>query len=100
LILTNDVLARDVLVELQKLGVRPNHDIAIASHANSDSPVLRAYEDDLTLIEYNSGEIVQTMFDSLETLLRGEALEFPHLQIKPKIRVPALASAPATRQAA
>jgi DNA-binding LacI/PurR family transcriptional regulator len=86
LLLDNDILARDVMAALQKLDIRPNRDIVIASHANSDSPVLRAYEDDLTLLEYDSGEIVQTMFDKLEAVLRGEVLLHPHVQIKPKIR--------------
>ncbi len=86
LFLSNDILTRDVMPALQKFGVVPNRDIVIASHANTDSPVLRAYEDDLTLIEYNSGEIVQTMFDQLETLLRGESVSNPRITIKPKIR--------------
>lgn len=51
------------------------------------SPVLRAYEDDLILIEYSSGEIVQTMFDQLETLLRGEDLKRLRVKIKPKARL-------------
>jgi hypothetical protein len=48
---------------------------------------LRAYEDDLTLLEYDSGEIVQTMFDQLEILLRGELVADGSLIIKPKIRL-------------
>ena len=87
LLITNDILTRDVMPALQKLDIVPNRDIIIASHANTDSPVLRPYEDDLTLIEYDSGEIVQSMFDQLETLLRGEPLTHPHIKIKPKIRL-------------
>jgi DNA-binding LacI/PurR family transcriptional regulator len=87
LLITNDILTRDVMPALQKLDVVPNRDILIASHANTDSPVLRPYEDDLTLIEYDSGEIVQSMFDQLETLLRGEPVTHQHIKIKPKIRL-------------
>lgn len=87
LLITNDILTRDVMPALQKLDIVPNRDIVIASHANTDSPVLRPYEDDLTLIEYDSGEIVQAMFDQLETLLRGESVTERNLTIKPKIRV-------------
>jgi DNA-binding LacI/PurR family transcriptional regulator len=87
LLITNDILTRDVMVALQRFDIVPNRDIIIASHANTDSPVLRAYEDDLTLIEYNSGEIVQIMFDQLDTLLRGEAVSIRHIKIKPKIRL-------------
>jgi DNA-binding LacI/PurR family transcriptional regulator len=90
LLVTNDILTRDVLPVLQKFDVVPNRDIVVASHANSDSPVLRAYEDDLTLIEYDSGEIVQTMFGQLETLLRGEPVAHRHTIIKPKARIPDL----------
>jgi DNA-binding LacI/PurR family transcriptional regulator len=87
LLITNDILTRDVMPALQKLDVVPNRDIIIASHANTDSPVLGPYKDDLTLIEYDSGEIVQTMFDQLETLLRGEPVTHQHIKIKPKIRL-------------
>jgi DNA-binding LacI/PurR family transcriptional regulator len=87
LLITNDILTRDVIPALQKLDILPNRDIIIASHANTDSPVLRPYEDDLTLIEYNSGEIVQAMFDQLETLLRGGSVTRRNITIKPKVRV-------------
>lgn len=87
LLITNDILTRDVMPALQKLDIVPNRDIAIASHANTDSPVLRPYEDDLTLIEYDSAEIVQAMFDQLETLLRGESVTKSNITIKPKVRV-------------
>jgi DNA-binding LacI/PurR family transcriptional regulator len=86
LLLTNDILTRDVMPVLQKFDVIPNRDIVIASHANSDSPVLRAYEDDLTLLEYDSSEIVQTMFDQMETLLSGKPVAHRHIIIKPKAR--------------
>jgi DNA-binding LacI/PurR family transcriptional regulator len=84
LLLTNDGLTRDVMPALQRFDILPSRDIVVASHANSDSPVLRAYEDDLILIEYDSGDIVQTMFDRLEALLRGETVEHPHITIRPK----------------
>jgi DNA-binding LacI/PurR family transcriptional regulator len=87
LLITNDILTRDVLPALQRLDILPNRDIIIASHANTDSPVLRAYEDELTLIEYDSGELVQSMFDQLEALLRGEPVINRHIKIKPKIRL-------------
>jgi DNA-binding LacI/PurR family transcriptional regulator len=87
LLITNDILTREVMPALQKLDIVANRDIIIASHANTDSPVLRAYEDDITLIEYNSGEIVQAMFDQLETLLRGESVTRRNTTIKPKVRV-------------
>jgi DNA-binding LacI/PurR family transcriptional regulator len=86
LLIANDILTRDVMPALQKLGIAANRDIIIASHANTDSPVLWPYEEDLTLVEYNSGEIIKTMFDQLETLLRGEKLEYRHVKIEPKIR--------------
>jgi DNA-binding LacI/PurR family transcriptional regulator len=87
LIITNDILTRDVMCALQKFDIVPNRDIVIVSHANTDSPVLRAYEDDLTLVEYNSGEIVQTMFDQLETLLRGEAPIKSLVTVKPRLKI-------------
>ncbi len=86
LLVTNDNLTRDVMLALQRYNVLPNRDLVVASHANSGSTVLRGYEGDLTLIEYDSGEIVQAMFDRLATLLRGEPLDAPHVRIRPKAR--------------
>ena len=97
LLIANDILTREVMPALQKFDILPNRDIVIASHANSDSPVLLAYEDDLTLLEYDSGEIVQTMFDQLETLLRGEPVADGNIIIKPKARVQTLPSIATTR---
>jgi DNA-binding LacI/PurR family transcriptional regulator len=90
LLITNDILTRDVIPALQKLDIRPNRDVVIASHANTDSPVLHAYESDLMLLEYNSGEIVQAMFDQLETLLRGEIVPDRHIIIRPEATVRAV----------
>jgi DNA-binding LacI/PurR family transcriptional regulator len=87
LLITNDILTRDVMAALQKLDIVANRDVVIASHANTDSPVLRPYEDELTLIEYDSGEIVQTMFDQLEALLRGEPVPNRNINIKPRVRL-------------
>ncbi len=87
LIVTNDILARDVMPALQKLDIVANRDILIASHANTDSPVLRAYQDDLILLEYDSGEIVQSMFDQLETLMRGEKLSAALIKVKPRFQI-------------
>jgi DNA-binding LacI/PurR family transcriptional regulator len=87
LLIANDILTRDVMAALQKLDIVPNQDIIIASHANTDSPVLQAYEDDLILVEYDTAEIVQTMFRHLETLLRGEQVENPRTLIVPKVRI-------------
>jgi DNA-binding LacI/PurR family transcriptional regulator len=75
------------MVALQKSGIVPNRDIIIASHANSGSPVLQAYESDLILVEIDAGEIVQTMFDQLETLLRDEVLSESNVMIKPHLKV-------------
>jgi len=87
LLVTNDNLTRDVMLALQRHDILPKRDLVVASHANSGSPVLSAYEGDLTLVEYDSAEIVQAMFDRLETLLGGEPLAEPHIRIKPKVRV-------------
>lgn len=87
LLVTNDVLTRDVIPALQRFDIFPDRDLVIASHANSDSPVLRPYEDDLIFIEYDSGEIVQTMFDQMEALLRGDPVSQEHTIIPPKVRV-------------
>lgn len=86
LLITDDNLSRDVLAALAKAGVVPGRDLEIASHANSGSPILRGYEDDLTLIEFDSGEIVQAMFDQLATLERGEVPKQEHIRIEPRIR--------------
>ncbi len=89
LLVTNDILTRDVMSALRKFNVVPNRDVVIASHANTDSPVLHAYEGDISLIEYDSGEIVQVMFDQLEALLRGDSVAHRRITVRPKARAQA-----------
>jgi DNA-binding LacI/PurR family transcriptional regulator len=87
LLVSKDIVAQDVIPALLESGIVPNRDLIIASHANAGSPVLRAYEDDLMLIEYNSAEIVQIMFDQLEALLRGEAPVKKMTMVRPGLKI-------------
>jgi DNA-binding LacI/PurR family transcriptional regulator len=83
---TDDMMAHGALVALQKLGVCVGEHVKIATHANRGSPVLLGWEDDLTVIEVDPAEIVQTMFEMLEMLMDGKTPPERRVSIKPRVK--------------
>lgn len=71
LILSEDQLTRGALAEMELMGVQAGRDVQIASHANRDSPTLMGFEPRLHLIEIDPQDLVDAVFDTLETLMRG-----------------------------
>jgi len=58
------------------------------SHANQESPVLRSYEDDLILVEYNLNEMIDSVFGLLERVMEGKDSGGRHIYLPPKLRYP------------
>ena len=85
LVIGDDMMTLGALSFLDKSGVRVGSDLHIATHANKGSDVLSSH-DELSLLEVDSAEIARTMFEMLETLLRGEKLADELVEIKPKLR--------------
>ena len=90
IVCTEDMMTHGVLFALQKLGVNVGSggDVRIASHANKGSAVLRDRRNDLTLMEVNPAELVQTLFDQLETLMDGQVPTQSEVLIPPCLRAP------------
>lgn len=84
LFITDDLMTHGALAAFQKLGLRPGHDVKIASHANRNSPILMG-QDDLTLIEFDPAQLVHEMFSMLETLMDGQT-PFAPVFIQPRLR--------------
>ena len=72
LLITDDQMTRGALAEMERYEVRPGRDVFIVSHANSGSPVLEGYEDRLTRIEIDPHDVVNTVFATLETLMKRQ----------------------------
>jgi len=68
-VILDDNMAHGALVALRQLGVEPGRDVRIAAGANAGSP-LQLDSDNLLLAEVSIAEIVDTMFNRLERLLR------------------------------
>jgi len=68
---TDDMLAQGILMALHRLGITPGRGVQIATHSNRDSPVLLGWQDQIFRIEYDPGEIVQLLFETLEILMSG-----------------------------
>jgi DNA-binding LacI/PurR family transcriptional regulator len=86
LVIDDDMMTRGALVALQQAGIRLGTDVKIATHINRGSEVLLGYEDHLSLIEVDPGEIVEAMFSMLETLMDGGTPPLPTVSIQPKLR--------------
>lgn len=82
------MMTHGALLASQKLGVRVGSDVKVASHANVGSPTLLGHEEDLTLLEVNSSELVQAMFAQLESLMDGQVPTQSNVLIAPRLRAP------------
>ena len=69
LLSTDDMMTRGILAALRKLGLKPGHDVQIASHINRGSTVLTTDDESVAFVEIDPSEIVSTMFSQLEKLM-------------------------------
>ncbi len=84
----DDMLTLGLLAALQRLGVAVGETVKIATHVNAGSPVLLGWEDRLFRLEVDPSEIVNGMFDTLESLMNGESIKNMDKEIKPQLRLP------------
>jgi len=68
----DDMMTQGFLMGLYRLGLRPNQDIKIATHANAGSSVLLAWQDDLIRLEYDFSLLVDLLFKTLDALMNAE----------------------------
>jgi DNA-binding LacI/PurR family transcriptional regulator len=85
LVISDDMMTRGVLKVFRELKIVPGKDVKIATHANRGSNVLAGHEAEITLIEIDPAEIVQAMFDTLETLMEGRKPASNVLSVKPHL---------------
>jgi DNA-binding LacI/PurR family transcriptional regulator len=88
LIIADDMMTLGALAAFDQLGVRPGVDVRVVSHANRGSTALLGREQGLMLLEMDPEEVVQGLFDLLETRLHGREPEEPHLRVQPRWRLP------------
>jgi hypothetical protein len=83
-------VTRGALMALRKLGIRPGHDVQIASQVNKGLQVLWGHEEELILLEYDPAQFVEMMFNSLDDLLNGRLplVEDQFATIQPQVQLP------------
>jgi Transcriptional regulators len=86
---SDDMMTQGALTALGRAGIRVGKDVRIATHANAGSPALLGWEDSLTLLEVDPAEIVQKMFDTLESLMEGETPPERIMEVLPRVHPPA-----------
>lgn len=84
--IAEDSTARGVLTAFQKLGIEIGKDVIVASHLNKGSDILLGHEDELILVDVDPAEIVQAMFNSLESLMRGDYMAETYILIHARLR--------------
>ena len=82
---TDDMYTRGALVAARKLGLVIGCDVRIATHVNKGSPALNGHEGELTLLEVDLQELIEAMFEMLETLMSGEKPEREVVSVAPKL---------------
>lgn len=85
LFIDDDLMTAGALAALHRLGVVPGRDVAIASIANRESPILLGHEAELFLIEYDPREFVEAMFSRLEDLMDGKPTPEGAISIVPRL---------------
>jgi DNA-binding LacI/PurR family transcriptional regulator len=88
-LILDDMMTSGVVFTLQKMGVRLNADVRIATHANRGSTVLYGHERELTLVEVDAEVIARELFRMLDGLMAGVPPEEPHIHIALGLREPA-----------
>ena len=84
LVINDDLMARGALSEMERFEIVPGRDVQIVSHANAGSPTLEGFEHRLTTIEFDPREVVETVFATLERLMRGQDAP-ANQQVKPHL---------------
>ncbi|MGE9290299.1 MAG: GntR family transcriptional regulator [Puniceicoccales bacterium] len=82
LIVKDDMLARGVCSEFGNLGAEIGRDIHLVAQSNKNCDVLYDWEDRLSLIEFDSNEIVEAMFSELEALMKQPDEPRPPVVVK------------------
>jgi DNA-binding LacI/PurR family transcriptional regulator len=72
LVIINDLMTVGALAAFRESGLRLGEDVKIATHSNKNSNVLLGYEPLLSRLEIDPTAVVCALFDTLETLMKGE----------------------------
>lgn len=86
IIILNDMMMEGVLAAFQVLGIRTGQDVKIVTHANADAMPFFTSIPGVTVIEFDSSDIVQTMFTMLDTLMAGQTPAVSPVRIPPRFR--------------
>jgi DNA-binding LacI/PurR family transcriptional regulator len=68
----SELFSQGALIGMQRVGVRIGVDVQVASHANRESPILRPWRDEITLLEVDAPVLARTMLATLEAVMVGE----------------------------
>ncbi len=72
ILISDDSMTQGALLALAQMGIRPGRDVLVASHSNKGTPLLLESANDMIRIEFDPAELVQRLFDMLETLMAGQ----------------------------
>lgn len=74
LVSTDDMATVGILAAMRKLKLEPGRDVKIATHVNRGTSVMKGYEHELTMVEVDPEQLVNTAFNVLERLMKGEKI--------------------------
>jgi DNA-binding LacI/PurR family transcriptional regulator len=87
LIVMDDMITDGIMKALCDLNVRAGRDVRIATQGNAGSPILRCWEDRLTIIESDPARLVESMFETLDAILAGDQIARGNRNLPWEIRV-------------
>jgi DNA-binding LacI/PurR family transcriptional regulator len=76
-VVTDDTMTHGALLALARLGVELGTDLKIASHSNRNAPVFLDHQDAIGRLEFDPLEVVERLFEVLESLMLKQPLRRP-----------------------
>ena len=72
IVVADDTMMQGGLLAMSRMGIRPGRDVLIASHANKGTSAFLGDEENIIRLEYDPAEVVEHLFEVLETLMDGK----------------------------
>jgi DNA-binding LacI/PurR family transcriptional regulator len=86
-VIATDIMSLGALWQMQSMGLQIGADIKVATQGNAGSTVLFGYDEKITVVEYDTGELAQRLFAIAGMLIAGQPVDESMRVVKPRLRI-------------
>lgn len=85
--INNEMMTTGALVAWEEMGIRPGIDIKVVSHSTTGSPMLFGKAKQVSVVDFDAGELARTMFTVLDAAIaRGYVEETRYIKLPMRLR--------------